>query len=103
MKKFGLEQRKTLPCPKSGGYNFVATQKENQPDEQKHSDSRAPTSSTSQSSWLRGLSPTRATAHEGRSNFEGKGNGKTFCGVKRESLPGGGYRAGATEGSDAAQ
>jgi len=31
VKKFGHEQRKTLPCPKSSGYNFVATQKEQPP------------------------------------------------------------------------
>ena len=30
-KKFGHEQRKLLPCPKSSGYNFVAKQKTNPP------------------------------------------------------------------------
>ena len=102
MKKFGHEQRKTLPCPKSGRYNFVATQKENQPDEQNHTDSRAPTSSTSQSFGMRRLPPTGATAHEGRQNSEGERNGKTFCAVEHEGLRSGSGWPREAEGSDAA-
>jgi CheY-like chemotaxis protein len=49
LKKDGHEERKTLSCPKSSGYNFVANQKPTTTDEQNHIDPRDTSSSSSES------------------------------------------------------
>ena len=103
VKKFGHEQRKTLPCPKSSGYNFVAKQKRTATDEQKHTDPRAPSSSPSHGIGMPGLSRAGTTSDESGPGFEGERGGAAFCETESGGIRSGGGRAGECERTDEAK